>query len=207
MYKRQYNGYDEEDFAPYRHITPDEDKFIITHVGQIFKNRNYDVFWKAIKELVLSNDEIRSKLHVRFIGQIDESVHTSVEKYGLENYFEHIPAVQHKEVPKYLFQSHLLYLPLDNVKGAEKKIPGKVFEYIASNRPVLAIVAEVGDLNHLLLTNTSNLVFSCDDEIEKLILFVKDVLHKNRKEMRNDEILNFSRGVQIESFSRILGIN
>ena len=188
-----YNGYDEEDFAPYRHITPGEDKFIITHIGQIFKNRNYDVFWKAMKELVSSNDEISNKLHIRFIGKIDGSVHTSVKKYGLENYFEHIPSVPHKEVPKYLFQSHLLYLPLDDAKGAEKKIPGKVFEYMASTRPILAIIIGESELARMLNKNNSNYIFSNRYSISELLFFLKNKLTSNKL---------VETGVSYESYAR-----
>ncbi|MFK7901041.1 MAG: glycosyltransferase [Cyclobacteriaceae bacterium] len=149
-----HNGYDEEDFKAYRNLSQPENKFIISHVGQIFKNRNYEVFWKAISEIINEDKNLKNSLSIQFIGTLDESVFDSIKKYKLSSYFTHINNIPHSKIPKHLLTSHLLYLPLDNTKQAQGKIPAKFFEYIASENHILVLSDNSTEIETLDTSNT-----------------------------------------------------
>ena len=63
--------------------------------------------------------------------------------------------------------SKLLLLMVNNTPNAKGIITGKVFEYMASKRPILAIGPKDGDLGEILTKTSSGLV--CDyDNVENL---------------------------------------
>ena len=63
----------------------------------------------------------------------------AVRIYGLENYISNIGYVPHNEVLEYQKKTQLLLLIEENSKQTEYIIPGKLFEYMASKRPIIAI--------------------------------------------------------------------
>ena len=78
-----------------------------------------------------------------------------------------IDYVSHNEVIKHQKTSKLLLLMVNNTPNAKGIITGKVFEYMASKRPILAIGPKDGDLGEILTKTSSGLV--CDyDNVENL---------------------------------------
>ncbi|MBJ6118449.1 glycosyltransferase family 4 protein [Pontibacter sp. BT310] len=129
------NGYDEEDFLfP---SNPPQDTFLITYTGTITENYNIDVFLKVLATLLSTHSEINYKL--RFVGKVSEGVKLRIEKAGLLGITEYIPFVPHQEAIKYMMESTLLLLSIADVDTVYANVPGKLFEYLASNKPIVAL--------------------------------------------------------------------
>ncbi|MBK9490123.1 MAG: hypothetical protein IPO07_16130 [Haliscomenobacter sp.] len=73
------------------------------------------------------------------IGPTDFSVRESVQRYGLQDHTEFIDFVPHAEAVKYQQQSQVNLLLINNSPNARTIIPGKLYEYLGSGRPLLAI--------------------------------------------------------------------
>jgi glycosyltransferase involved in cell wall biosynthesis len=159
------NGFDAEDFENVENI--ETDNFTIVHIGSINADRNHKIFWQAISELVTENREFKEKLKIKFIGKLDYSVKESIEKYKLENITEIIAYVPHNEVIKYLSEAKALYLPLNNTPNAKGVLSGKLFEYLAVNKPIIAIGDENGDAANLIKETKSGFLVGFDNK-EKL---------------------------------------
>ena len=155
------NGFDPQDFLEDKNYELDE-KFSIAHIGSFTPSRNHMVLWKALSHLVNEKEEFKSKLEIKLIGKVDYSVLQSIQDFGLESYLKKIDYVSHNEVIKHQKSSKLLLLMVNNTPNAKGIVTGKVFEYMASKRPILAIGPKDGDLGEILSKTSSGLV--CDYE-------------------------------------------
>ncbi len=129
------NGYDEDDFI--FESKPPEDIFLITYTGTITEQYNIDVFLKVIANMQSTHSEINYKL--RFVGKVSEGVKQRISKAGLEGITEYISYVPHQEAIKYMMESTVLLLSIAEVDSVYANVPGKLFEYLASNKPIVAL--------------------------------------------------------------------
>ncbi|NDK56010.1 glycosyltransferase family 4 protein [Pontibacter fetidus] len=129
------NGYDEDDFV--FQSNPPEDTFLITYTGTITEQYNIDVFLKVIANLLSTHSEINYKL--RFVGKVSEGVKQRITKAGLEGITEYISYVPHQEAIKHMMESTMLLLSIAEVDSVYANVPGKLFEYLASNKPIVAL--------------------------------------------------------------------
>jgi glycosyltransferase involved in cell wall biosynthesis len=140
-----YNGFDRDD-DPKTDITL-PNKFTITYLGVLSKIQNPENLWIAIKELVEENDKFSKDLKINIIGQIDKSVTQFISEQGLNDYISYSTYIPHNEVSAVHRASTLLLLLLmpDSEPRAKGLLTGKLFEYLASGRPILCIGPEDGD--------------------------------------------------------------
>ena len=155
------NGYDEDDFKNLFEI--DSSKTIITHIGSINKDRNPHVLWKAINELIKEDGEIKNKLCIQFIGNIDLSVNESVNKYDLKDVFKHIPYLPHELAIEEASKSSALLLLVNNTPNLMGIIPGKLFEYLAMKRNIINIGPKQGNSAQIILQCNAGTTIEFDD--------------------------------------------
>lgn len=132
------NGFDEADFDLNAPITLD-DKFTLVHIGSMNKDRNPLGLWPALKSVLDESEELRSKLHIKLVGPVDFSVRESIEMSNLQSYVSFIEFIPHTEAVVLQQQAQLLLLMINNSPNAKTIIPGKLYEYLGSGRPILAI--------------------------------------------------------------------
>ena len=102
-------------------------------------------------------------MKIQLVGAVDISVVQSIESCGLLPYLDQRPFIPHQEVIELMSSCSLLLMPLNNVKNQQGIIPGKLFEYLASNQPILAIGPKNGDSAQILLEQQSALVIGFDE--------------------------------------------
>lgn len=137
------NGFDEQDFE--FEATPNPDEFSLAHIGSLNKDRNPPVLWEALKELCSEVEGFKDKLVVRFVGNTDLSVKTALEANGLTKNADFQSYMPHKEVLRTLKASQVPLLLLNDTPNVMGVVPGKLFEYLAAGRPILAIGPTKGD--------------------------------------------------------------
>ncbi|MBI9055290.1 MAG: glycosyltransferase family 4 protein [Bacteroidales bacterium] len=142
------NGYDKKDFENLKVRIDDE--FSIVHIGTIHKERNPNNLWKAISQLLDINPDFKQKLKIRLVGKVDFSILEEIKNYRLDSYVERISYVPHNEIPSLMKKSRVLLLLISRFDGSSGMIPGKVFEYLASERPILALGNSKGDTAKLI---------------------------------------------------------
>ena len=140
-----YNGYDSDDFP----ISSDKlgQHFTITHIGSMNDDRNPTQLWRALGELRREHKGFSHDLQIEFYGLTDFEVFEHLEKNGLKNKTQNHGFLPHCEMTTLLSTKAILLLSqnrTDNVMGI---IPGKLFEYLASKRPILTIGHPDGDLS------------------------------------------------------------
>ena len=153
------NGFDAGTF---KHVHPPlADDFVLAHVGKLYASRNPTVLWKALAVL---HDEGRiPRLRVRLTGTVAPAVRQSIERHGLSSIVEIEDFVPHDAAVRRMASSTLLLLVIERFAQAKGMITSKLYEYLASGRPVLGIGPAAGDADALLREHRAGCVVDWDE--------------------------------------------
>ena len=155
------NGYDPSD---YKFEKPALDKtFTISHFGAFNKDRNPATLWLAMNDIAIENPDFKNLLRIKLYGQTDLSVINDIQKNNLTdnlNLIEHLP---HQKGLVELSKSQVLLLPLNNAPNVKGILTGKMFEYIALQRPILALGPTDADFAEILRETNSGISLNFDD--------------------------------------------
>lgn len=162
------NGFDEDDFRIAN--IPTETRKIITYTGTISEAYDVDCLLEA---LCLLSEDSKSQLLVRFVGKVPHSVETKFRSAGLE--IELVGYVDHAKSIEYLFRSDLLLLVIPKVKNNRGILTGKFFEYLASQKPILAIGPTDGDLAKIIQETQCGNLFDYEDS-KGMLRFIQETL-------------------------------
>jgi len=162
------NGYD---YEVSEKITLDV-KFTMSHIGSMLSKRNPEVLWQVLSDLTHEDQEFSNDFQLNFIGLLSDDVLQSIKKYHLSNYVNNIGYVSHKQVISYQKKSQVLLLVEVDSEATKCIIPGKLFEYMVSNRPILALGPKASDVEKMIReTNTGSYLYYDDyNSLKKVIL-------------------------------------
>ena len=150
------NGSDFDDFEGMAY-TPGE-RFRITHTGSFFGKRDPKPFLQALADSGLDD------VVVRFVGDFRTSDREFAESLGLGDRLELIDYVPRRRSLELQRDSEALLLLIPDAGGRGKGVlSGKVFEYVAAERPILAAVPPDGAAAALLEEIGAGVVVAPDD--------------------------------------------
>ena len=141
------NGYDGGDFE--QAVEPDG-FFNVVHTGLLAADGNPLNLWKALGIKAWADPDFKAALRLRLVGKVDREVYDAIEEAGLKDnvidlgYRDHLAAVREQ------LAASVLVLPLRNDPEYRPILPGKLFEYLASRRPILGIGQEDGAMARVL---------------------------------------------------------
>lgn len=143
---------------------PLDTKFSMAHIGSLLSERNPEILWKVLNGLVKENQDFADNLEVNLVGVVSESVIKSIEEHNLIDHVNRVGYVTHNESVKYQKKSQLLLLIESNLPEKGGIIPGKLFEYMVSNRPIIGIGPISWDVSTILKESNTGVSFSYQDE-------------------------------------------
>ncbi|MCX8022640.1 MAG: glycosyltransferase [Syntrophorhabdaceae bacterium] len=139
---------------------------------------------KALEEAIAIRPEIKKDLEVRFIGIADKTDVAIAKRSPLANYIHFTGYLPHNESVKEIRMADLLFLPMHNIEPRTRAtiVPGKLYEYMATEKPIIGAVPE-GDAKDFLIKSGLGIIVEPDDEknMAKKILDVYNAWRK--KEM------------------------
>lgn len=185
------NGYD------YNKIKqpPLDSKFSIAHIGSLLSERNPEALWFVLKELIEENSDFASDFELNLVGYVSDDVLKSIESYNVSNYVNNIGYVSHNESIVHQKKSQVLLLIEIDSDDAKCIIPGKLFEYMVSNRPIVALGPKGSDVEDILKeTNTGNYFYY--DAYQSL----KDIIFKHYLSYREGKLK--PNGIGLQKYSR-----
>ena len=141
------NGFDEEDFPKSIPVKTD-DKFLIIHSGTLNYINDPSNFLNGLELAVRDNNQLRKDALFLHIGlSIDFDLKIEAKKRVIDNMIVEKGYVSHKDSVKFLLNADLLLFVLSNFCNSGV-LSVKLFEYLASNIPILAIIpdGEAADL-------------------------------------------------------------
>jgi glycosyltransferase involved in cell wall biosynthesis len=150
------NGCDFDDFAGFDYTRGD--RFRLTHAGSFFGKRDPKPFLQALADSGLED------VTVRFVGDFRPGDREFMESLGVADRVELIEYVPRRESLRLQRDSDALLLLIPEAGGRGRGVlSGKVFEYLAAERPVLAVVPEDGAAAQLVRDTGAGVVAGPDD--------------------------------------------
>ena len=175
------NGFDRDDYPP---VDPQPNqRFTLTYTGSMYGKRNPKTFLHAVEELVRDGKVDLKKIHLRFIGRFGGEVREMLANSTVRESIETVSYLPHGQSVAALLSSDALLLIVDEAAGSDEIVPGKVFEYIGADRPIIALAPE-GAIVSLLRETRSGMVAHNQDIVAIQAAFIEcynNFLYHNRK--------------------------
>lgn len=157
------NGYDTE-MIPKQ---PLDEKFTLAHIGSFLSERNPKQLWESLTELIAENEQFKADFQLKLIGAVSSEVMESITNAGLQSHVNNLGYVPHSEAVAEQRKSQVLLLVEIDSEDTKCIIPGKLFEYMVSERPILSIGPQGADFASIIQsTNTG--VFSLYADKERI---------------------------------------
>ncbi|MFD2541308.1 glycosyltransferase family 4 protein [Lacinutrix gracilariae] len=181
------NGYDVEKTEAVSLDT----KFSLAHIGSLLAKRNPEVLWNVLQELTEENEEFAKHFELKLVGAVSENILKSIKLYRLSDYLCYVGYVSHNEAIKFQKESQVLLLIEIDSEETKCIIPGKLFEYMVSNRPIVALGPKGSDVEKIIVeTNTGN-YFSYQDYDQ-----LKNILLKHFTAFQEQKLRSHAIGLQ-----------
>ena len=132
---------------------------------------------------------------LKFAGAVSDEVKKSLEIFNLLDNCNFLGYVSHSEALQLQRQSQLLLLVEINSAETRAIIPGKLFEYLAAKRPIIALGPKESDIEGILKETKSGKFFGYwdDDELKVDILQSYQQFKKGNLEIASEDIEKYSR--------------
>ena len=124
-------------------------QFRIIHTGTVETDRNPEAFISAVCQLKDEQTEFAKNIKVCFSGKVHHSYINLIKELGMEDIFVFRGYLDYRENISFLNSASVLLLLTTH--GAPDAVPGKLYEYFALKKPVLAIT-EDGATKDLLVS-------------------------------------------------------
>ncbi|GGG45631.1 glycosyltransferase family 4 protein [Bizionia arctica] len=196
------NGYDRNNVAN----LPLDKKFTLAHIGSLLSKRNPEVLWQVLKELVAEYSDFARDFELHFVGSVSEEVLMSIEINGLSLYVTNHSYVTHNKAIAFQKKSQVLLLIEIDSEETKCIIPGKLFEYMVSNRPILAIGPDDSDVESLIKETNSGSYFKYQDhdEIKNTLLNFYKAYQEGSLKSHAIGLQKYSRKALTESLSKLI---
>jgi glycosyltransferase involved in cell wall biosynthesis len=184
-----YWGYNEEAFDKFisKSNPPIE---ILLHAGNIFDYQNPKILWSTLRKEV---DEGRN-LKIVFIGTVSPGIRQSITEAGLADRTEFKGFLSYQKMIEELgFASYLL------VCATEKRhVPGKLFEYLRSGKPILSFGDDNEEIKQILDETKAGMIFPYNSNAHEFF----DHAHHFQTDLNN--VHRFDRKIIAERLAEML---
>jgi glycosyltransferase involved in cell wall biosynthesis len=134
------NGFDPEQFgdqspaggAPHA-------GWLVLHAGALYYGRRLATFLEAVRRVREGNPGFARDFRLELLGTLDGGARREVRASGLGACVTVTPQTGHAAAIGTMRAADALLVVANSTPGAEATVPGKLFEYLAVGRPVLAI--------------------------------------------------------------------
>jgi len=136
------NGFDPADFAEAA-PSPPAGPFTFAYLGSLYLFQRAEPFLDGLRLWATEHRDLKDGgIRVLFAGKGTSEIAPHVAAMGLESVVEIRKLLPHREAIRLMTQSHALLLIIGFCGDSGGILTAKLFEYLASGRPILAVVPE-----------------------------------------------------------------
>lgn len=179
MWSTITNGYDTDIFGPLLNKTRKTNQYLnFVYTGRLFKNRRGYAFAEAIGQLCQETPELKNKIRVHIIGgvalEIQNRYNELLTQYDINELYNFTGDISYQEAMETQINADYLLLIVDTGATSDGVIPGKLFEYIATRRPIFALTdpgatQEIIEKSHAGIVVPAESVIECKNKLKSLL--------------------------------------
>jgi glycosyltransferase involved in cell wall biosynthesis len=200
-----FNGFDEKDFSIKKDVSSN---FTFIYAGLLNRDRNQPFLWKVLNDLCLENESFAKSFRLRIVGSVDEDVKSQIIDFEhLHNRTSFLGYLSHSESIDEMFAAHIQLLLINNTPNQKGILPGKIFEYLATERVILCIGPKDSDVAKVIHDTNAGFVVNYNDECElkvKILHCFSDYQLNRLKGAEPSKIASYSRRAISEEFMKII---
>jgi glycosyltransferase involved in cell wall biosynthesis len=136
------HGFDYADFESVKANTKHNLKMILTYSGIFYEHNTPQYFLKAFKQLSIEQPDITSNIELHFVGYLGKESKKLIRKLKLEEFVKDHGYLDHKDAVRKIVSSDVLWMMLGRWRHNESILPGKIYEYVGSRKPIIACVPD-----------------------------------------------------------------
>ncbi|NND78374.1 MAG: glycosyltransferase family 4 protein [Maribacter sp.] len=196
------NGYDSE----YIDDRTKTEEFTFSHIGSLLSERNPTVLWDVLAQLRKEHESFRQYFKLRLAGVVSEDVLKSINESGLENCTELLGYVSHKRALQLQQESQVLLLVEIDSPETKGILPGKLYEYMAAKRPILAIGPKNWDASKIITETNTGVTFdyTSKTDLKNVILNWFAAYQKGNLKTDSKGVEKYSRRALTKELSKLI---
>ena len=136
------HGYDQEDFDKIIAQPKPQNKMVLMYSGIFMVYNTPEYFLKAFKQLTIERTDIASNIELHFVGFLGKENKKLISTLKLQSFVKDHGYVNHNESIAKLKSADVLWFMVGKKRNIDTILPGKVYEYIGSRKPIIACVPE-----------------------------------------------------------------
>lgn len=172
-----------------------DDKFTLSHIGSLLTGRNPKNLWAVLREMLDENSDFKDYFQLQLIGIVSADVLKTIKEFGLEPYLNLMGYLSHEDALSAQKRSQILLLVEIDTSETKGIIAGKLFEYMAAQRPILGIGPQDWEVGKIINETGTGVTFNYDERAN-----IKDILLQWFEEYRSGQLNVTAKG--IEKYSR-----
>lgn len=196
------NGYDSHSIK----VKGKDSLFTLSHIGSLLSQRNPLVLWEVLSELIQENLDFSKVFQLNLVGVVSDDVLESIHNKGLNDHLNMIGYVTHDKAIRFQMKSQLLLLIEIDSEDTKAIIPGKLFEYLISETPILAIGPKDSDVEHIIKTTNTGTYFNYHQKAELKIQLLNyfEAFQNKTLEVNAIGLQPYSRKALTERLAKLL---
>ena len=152
------NGFDESDFEQAEPVQ--NEMFTITYTGTISMTYRIEQFIEAVS---LLPGKVKEGVRIRFVGNVPDEIVNLFNQKNLSSMVEVMGYIPHEQAVSQMKGAAMLLMAIPDTPDNKGIVTGKLFEYLAARKPVLAIGPKGGDVDILTDKCKAGKLFSYHD--------------------------------------------
>lgn len=160
-------GFDPADFDSEKEKNLQSGKLSFLYSGTFYPESGPNIFLKAMASFLEENPKYKDVIELQFQGVLSEKDRSFFNKHKLERNVKDFGFLPHSEAVQNLKNTDILWLNNTHTKNSAMLSLGKTYEYMASGKPILAMIPD-GDIKNTL-THYKAAFISNPEDIEALV--------------------------------------
>ena len=180
-------------------------RFVIGVLGTINYLCPIEPLFAAVSKLIEKNQSLSDKISIIHAGYYDKEMMTELlSKYHLEKIVSLKGYLPRQEAIAALAEASVLYLSVGQF-GGFNILPGRIFDYLISGRPIMAVVPSKSDAADLIRQYGRGEVFAVDNTAGIGEYIEKQMNHASKSTAVDEkELLKYSTAAMAESYAELL---
>lgn len=199
------HGFDPEDFQLAKPFPKPKNKLVIMFSGIFIGYGTPKYLLKAFKELSVERPDIAQNIELHFVGYLRKENVKLIKKLKLEEFVVDHGYVDHLTSVRKIMSADVLWFMIDYKKNIDAILPGKIYEYVGSGKPIFGCVPE-GAAKQALQEYGASFICKPDDvsEIKEKLYRIYDLYKNNQLPKPSEEIIRkYQRDVLTETLIKI----